>query len=497
MKIRWLVPEYERCDVLVLFAFEGEKDRLYENRWFQKHCLWLTESYAWDYFKGKNKQVFHAFAPRDAFVEKCVLAGLGKREVFSMDRWYEVVAEVVQRVTQLEGKSLAIPFPVLSIIKESAHDILREFLYAVFSLSYKFNRYKTAEEPAGEISEQIVLLEEEPGGALLDVLAYMDTIMGPVKRARDLITAPSNEITPERFALEAVSVAEAHGLKSIVISQKEAEEKGMGAFVAVARGSQKEGKIVILEYCPRGCENEKPIAFVGKGITFDTGGISIKPAQNMELMKHDMAGAAAVLGTMEAVGILKPPRRVVGIMPLAENMPDGRAYRPGDVLKTYSGKTVEVISTDAEGRLILCDALAYAVKTYSPAFIADIATLTGACIIALGDRVAGIMGNRQDVVERVRQLGEKVGEKFWPLPLWDFYGEDIKSDIADMKNVGNRKAGTIIGAVFLKQFIPDEIPWVHIDIAGPAWAEKPWFHMPKGATGFGIRTFMEIVKAWD
>ncbi|SFN05910.1 leucyl aminopeptidase [Thermodesulforhabdus norvegica] len=497
MKIRWLVPEYERCDVLVLFSFEDEKEGLAENRWFRQYCSWMTESSAWEHFAGKKKQVFHSFAPRDAFFEKCVLAGLGKRKDFSTDTWYEVIAEVFTRITQLEGKNVAVPFPILSALQENAYELLRELLYGFFSLSYRFTRYKTSEEQQREISEQIVLLEDEPSGALIDVLAYMDTLMGPVKRARDLITAPSNDVTPESFAREAARVAEAHNLGLTVISQREAEEKGMGAFAAVARGSHNEGIIVILEYCPKGCENEKPLVFVGKGITFDTGGISIKPAQNMELMKHDMAGAAAVLGTMEAVGILKPPRRVVGIMPLAENMPDGKAYRPGDVLKTYSGKTVEVISTDAEGRLILCDALAYAVKTYSPAFLADIATLTGACIIALGDRVAGLMGNKDETVERVRRLGEKVGEKFWPLPLWDFYAEDIKSDVADMKNVGNRKAGTIIGGMFLKQFVPDEIRWVHIDIAGPAWAEKPWFHMPKGATGFGIRTFIEIIRNWD
>jgi leucyl aminopeptidase len=342
-----------------------------------------------------------------------------------------------------------------------------------------------------------VLLESEPDGAILDVLSYVKSLESGMVRARNLINAPSNEVTPERFVKEAQSIAETYDLKCMVIDQNEAERMGMGAFVGVAKGSNNPGYMIILEYCPRGCENEKPLVFIGKGITFDSGGISIKPASGMELMKHDMAGAATVLGAMEVVGTMKPPRRVVGIMPCAENMPDGKAYRPGDVLKTLSGQTVEVITTDAEGRLILCDAITYAVKTFSPALIVDLATLTGACIIALGDRVAGLLSPSTDVAERIRMLADRVGEKLWPLPLWDFYAEDIKSDVADFKNVGNRKAGTIIGGIFLKQFVPKEIPWAHIDIAGPAWAEKPWFQMPKGATAFGLRTLIELVKTWE
>lgn len=497
MKIRWQIPEYEPCDTLVLFSFEEEKSCLKSLEWMSTYVGWLLESPMWEHFTGKKKQILHTFAPQNTVAEKCILAGLGKRTDFSLDLWYETCADVFSRVRQLEGKNIAVPLPGLRILSEDFYRLLREFLYSGLSLSYSYTQYKTLENDSPQgITEQIVLLEEKPDGAIIDILAYLDTIIWPVKRARDLITAPSNDVTPSRFTEEARDVAETSGLTFTVITEQEAEKMGMGAFVAVSRGSQNDGQIAILEYCPKGCEEEKPIVFVGKGITFDTGGISIKPSQNLELMKHDMAGAAAVLGTMEAIGIMKPPRRVVGIMPLAENMPDGKAYRPGDVIRTYSGKTVEVISTDAEGRLILCDAISYGVKTYDPAIMVDIATLTGACIIALGDRVAGLMGNHIDAVERIRDIGEAVGEKLWPLPLWDFYLEDIKSDIADLKNVGNRKAGTIIGGMFLKQFVPNEIPWVHIDIAGPAWAEKPWFHIPKGATGFGIRTLLEIVRNW-
>jgi leucyl aminopeptidase len=216
----------------------------------------------------------------------------------------------------------------------------------------------------------------------------------------------------------------------------------------------------------------------------------------MEDMKQDMAGAASVMGLFEAIGRSSLPRRVVGILPCTENMPGGRAYKPGDVFRCYSGQTVEIISTDAEGRLVLCDALAYGARRFKPALMIDIATLTGASVVALGREVAAILGNREELVSAVLQIGGSVGEKFWPLPLWDFYLDSLKSDIADLKNVGNRYAGTITGAMFLKQFVPDEIPWAHFDIAGVAWSDKDSGFSPKGATGFGVRTMFEIARRW-
>jgi leucyl aminopeptidase len=213
-------------------------------------------------------------------------------------------------------------------------------------------------------------------------------------------------------------------------------------------------------------------------------------------MKQDMAGAAAVLGAFECLGRLNIRRRVIGILPCTENMPDGKAYRPGDVLKSLAGLTVEVISTDAEGRLILCDALAYGLR-YKPAFMIDVATLTGACIVALGHQVAGVLSNHDHLGKTIEKLGREVGEKFWPLPLWDLYFESIKSDVADFKNVGDRSAGASVGGIFLKQFVPDEVPWAHLDIAGTAWADKDQSHSPKGATGFGVRILVELARHPD
>lgn len=498
MEFSWKIEPYDGCaDTLVIFSLEDNKNEVAEHPWLSKNLPWLKETPWWADFEAKKEQTIVGYSPSGQPFRRIVLVGLGKKEELSQDTLYSAWAKAFREASEKGSSKVALPFPILSLFTDDVMWFLRELLFTGFSVCYEYTEFKTKiTEPKKQIVEQVVLLEREPDGAVLDVIAYMKYIQGGIVRARNLINAPSNEVTPDRLVKEAKAIAESCDLKCTIIDQQEAESMGMGAFVGVAKGSANPGYVIVLEYCPRGCENEKPLVFVGKGITFDTGGISIKPASGMELMKHDMAGAATVLGAMEAVGTLKPPRRVVGIMPCAENMPDGKAYRPGDILKTLSGQTVEVITTDAEGRLILCDAITYAVKNYSPALIVDLATLTGACIIALGDRVAGILGNNDEAVERIRKVGNSVGEKLWPLPLWDFYAEDIKSDVADFKNVGNRKAGTIIGGIFLKQFVPKEIPWVHLDIAGPAWAEKPWFQMPKGATAFGFRTIIELVRTW-
>jgi leucyl aminopeptidase len=278
------------------------------------------------------------------------------------------------------------------------------------------------------------------------------------------------------------------------IEMAEAEKLGMGAFLAVARGSDEPAVMVEMEYRPEGATGS-PIVLVGKGITFDSGGISIKPSENMEMMKHDMAGAAAVIGTMQVVAALKLSVPVVALLPCTENLPSGRAYKPGDVLRSMNGQTIEVISTDAEGRLILADALSYA-KSLAPQAVIDLATLTGACVVALGNGVSGLMGNDDDLIARVQGAAEKSGERVWPLPLWDSYLELLKSDVADLKNSGGRKAGAITGGLFLKQFVPDGVPWVHLDIAGSAWEEKDRPLVPKGASGVGVHLLTRLLQEW-
>jgi leucyl aminopeptidase len=299
---------------------------------------------------------------------------------------------------------------------------------------------------------------------------------------------PGNQCTPTYVGQAAADLGARHGIKVTILGRDEILEEGMGALWCVAQGSAEEPRFIVLEY--EGAAGA-PLVLVGKGVTFDTGGISIKPAQSMEDMKFDMSGAAAVLGTFEMLGRLKPKVRVVGLIPSAENMPSGTAVKPGDVVKSHFGKTIEIINTDAEGRLLLCDALSYA-RRFSPAAVVDIATLTGAIVVALGNSTTGVMGSDEALVEEIRGAGDRADERVWPLPLHDDYRELMKSDIADVKNAGGRAAGSITAGWFLREFV-DGYPWAHLDIAGTAYSEREDASRVKGPTGIGVRLFSELV----
>ena len=306
--------------------------------------------------------------------------------------------------------------------------------------------------------------------------------------ARGIQVLPGNICTPTYVGKAAEELAARHGFSVTVLDKAAVISEKMGALLAVAQGSVEEPRFIVLEY--KGSE-AAPIVLVGKGVTFDTGGISIKPAQNMEDMKYDMSGAAAVLGTFETLGRLKPAAHVIGLIPSTENMPSGNAVKPGDVVTSHLGKTIEVINTDAEGRLILCDALSWA-RRYRPACVIDIATLTGAIVVALGNTASGVMGTDDGLIEEIRAAGERSGERVWPLPLWDEYRELMKSDIADVKNAGGRPAGSISAGWFLREFV-DGFPWAHLDIAGTAYTEREDASRVKGPTGIGVRLFSEFV----
>jgi len=299
---------------------------------------------------------------------------------------------------------------------------------------------------------------------------------------------PGNICTPTYVGRAAEELAARHGFGVTLLDKAAIIREKMGALLAVAQGSVEEPRFIVLEY--KGAEGA-PIVLVGKGVTFDTGGISIKPAQNMEDMKYDMSGAAAVLGTFEVLGRLKPAAHVIGLIPSTENMPSGTAVKPGDVVTSHLGKTIEIINTDAEGRLILCDALSWA-RRYRPACVIDIATLTGAVVVALGNSTTGVMGSDDGLVEELRLAGERAGERVWPLPLWDEYRDLMKSDIADVKNAGGRPAGSISAGWFLREFV-DGFPWAHLDIAGTAYTDREDASRVKGPTGVGVRLFSEFV----
>ncbi|HLM57419.1 MAG TPA: leucyl aminopeptidase, partial [Pyrinomonadaceae bacterium] len=317
-----------------------------------------------------------------------------------------------------------------------------------------------------------------------------------VNFTRDLANEPGAYMTPTIMAERAQGIANEFGLEIDVLDRDRMEQEGMGALLSVARGSDEPPKMMVLTYTPEGkgapADGEEYLALVGKGITFDTGGISIKPGENMELMKYDMTGGATVLGVMRAVAQLKPPIPILGVVPATENMPSGKATKPGDVVRAMSGKTIEIINTDAEGRLILADAVSYAKKLGATKVI-DMATLTGAVSIALGDVNTGLLGTDQELIDEIIESGREVGEKFWQLPLDKEYTKQIKSDIADIKNVGGRKAGTITAAAFIKEFA-DGLSWAHLDIAGTAWGDEAKPFRSKGPTGVAVRTLLNFIE---
>jgi leucyl aminopeptidase len=309
--------------------------------------------------------------------------------------------------------------------------------------------------------------------------------------ARRLAMMPGNLCTPEHLAQTAADIARRHGMGITVLGRREMEAEKMGSFLAVAQGTPQDPKLIVLEY-KGGKPASKPVILVGKGLCFDSGGISIKPAQSMEYMKFDMCGAAGVLGAFEAFGQMKPEVNVVGVIGATTNMPSGTAMNPGDVIRSHMGKSIEVINTDAEGRLVLADLLSY-VRRYDPDVVIDAATLTGACVIALGHSASGVFSNDEALIAEVLAAGKRAGEPGWPLPMWDEYKDLIKSDVADVKNSGGRPAGAVTAALFLKEFV-DGFPWVHLDIAGTAYSESDLVTIPKGPTGVPTGTFIEFVR---
>ncbi len=355
--------------------------------------------------------------------------------------------------------------------------------------------YRAKEESTAKI-EALDLISELPEPPDFDGAIKAGSAMGEATNcARALGFEPSNVMTPTELADRAQKMANREGLGFEVLGEDDMKRLGMGALLAVSRGSNEPARLIVLKYEPDGEQaaggSENLIALVGKGITFDSGGISIKPADRMEEMKYDMCGGAAVIGAMQVIARLRPNVSVIGVVPASENLPSGRAVKPGDVVRSFSGKTIEVVNTDAEGRLILADAITYAINNGATCVV-DAATLTGACVVALGETRAAVMGTDQQLIADLVAAGEQCGERLWPLPFDDDYGDIIKSDIADVKNVGNRTAGSITAGFFLKHFA-GSVPWAHLDIAGTAWTENEKPYLAKGATGFGVRLLANFV----
>ena len=417
----------------------------------------------------------------------------------------EAVAVAVRRAAGLKLAGLLLPAEALWPLANetlSPDSLLAEALLGARLGAYVYKDCKSAcgLEDIFTPSDLTLLFEREvPAAARLAALKAEALAKGMIF-ARDIINAPANIATPERMEAEAADLAARHGFKFSSHGPDWLQQQGLNAFLSVSLGSAREPRLLILEYTPPGAEQEAPVVLVGKGITFDSGGISLKPAEGMERMKRDMAGAGTVLGLFAALGGLLSiagaarPRPVLGLMPCTENMPGGRASKPGDVVRTLSGKSVEIVNTDAEGRLILCDCLTLAQKISAPAAIIDIATLTGACVVALGQKAAGLFGNDRALIDKLLALSGNNGERMWPMPIWDEDLDTLKEQSsADFNNAGPREGGASFAALFLKQFIGRGIAWAHLDIAGPAFKSKAEPAAAGGASAFGLRTLWDFV----
>ncbi len=443
-------------------------------------------------FKGKFKECFSTFTLGKMGAVSVLLVGLGKKEELTVDRLRQA-AGISCKAARKSGAGKICSLLLAIEGRKLPRDISSQAVAEGSILSlYEFSQHKTENKQDEKVEEIIFLVSPEKSlQGLAGPIECAKKICEAVAFARDLVSQPGNIATPTFLANEAKKIAGKSGLKCKILNVKEMESHGMGALLGVAKGSEEAPKFIILEH-QGGEKKGVPVVLVGKGLTFDSGGISIKPSSGMEEMKTDMSGGAAVIATMKAVSALKLKLNVVGLVPAAENMPSGKAIKPGDVLTAMSGKTIEVINTDAEGRLILADALCYAEKL-KPSVVIDIATLTGACVMALGHHTSGVMGTNQKLMDSLAVAGDLTGERVWQLPLFDDYDEQIKSDVADMKNVGGRWGGAITAAAMLKKFTSN-YQWAHIDIAGTAWTDKEKPYVPKGAVGVGVRLFLQFLR---
>jgi leucyl aminopeptidase len=432
--------------------------------------------------------------PRGTIPAKRVLVvGLGKRDGFDLEGVRRAAGKAISRARELNAKEVVTIVHGAGAAGLPVQDAAQATVEASLLALYEYDAPK--QKDTVKVIDSLTLVEFD-GGKLAEIEAGMKTaesIAAGVIIARNLVNMPPNIATPTKMAKTAESIAKQYNFKITVGGRKWAKGHSMGGFLAVAKGAGEPPKFVVLEH--NGDRDDlDTIVLVGKGITFDTGGISIKPAQGMESMRSDMGGAAAVLGAMSVVGALDLPLRVIGITPCTENMPDANAYRPADVITISNGKTVEIINTDAEGRMVLADGLVYATQ-YKPKAVIDLATLTGACVVALGSGMAAGLFTKEDTLrDKLVGAGNATFERVWPLPLWDEYKEAIKTDGADIKNTGGRMGGVSTSAVFLQEFT--DYPWVHLDIAGMALSEKPSAYIPRGGTGYGVRLLVEFLRNW-
>jgi leucyl aminopeptidase len=450
-------------------------------------------------FRGKPEETLLVYPADAGFpAERILLVGIGKREDYAMQGLRKAVGTAVREAERMRVSEIALALGHVERKSEQmgSYFAARGAVEGAVLAAWDYRDLKTSstdnDDPVVRLRSLVLLADDDEERDEMQSGADVGRAVAEGENlARELAAKPANVATPSHLADIARRIAEEGGMAVTVMDRQALEQGGFRGILSVAAGTDEEPRFIVLEYSG-GSEGTRPVALVGKGVTFDTGGISIKPAEKMEEMKYDMAGAAAVLGAMQAVARLRPRTNVVALVPCTENLLSGRAVKPGDVITMHSGKTVEVINTDAEGRMILADALSYALH-FEPQAIIDVATLTGSVVIALGHEAIGLMGNDGKLIDQVRAVGERTGERCWPLPLWDHYRKQLDSPVADIKNVGGRPAGAITAGWFLKEFVGDT-PWVHLDIAGTAYRDEPVAYLRKGPTGVPTRLLIEWIR---
>ena len=445
--------------------------------------------------KAGEMTLIHTFGRIAA--SRVLVAGLGKRESFSANMVRNVMGDACRFLRSRNVASACTIAHGAGIGGLQTQSVARAMAEGALLGLYRFNHYRSPNGDDTELNDLSVVEQDAAKVAELEKGLRLGTITAEAScLARDMANEPANVMTPTQMSEVARRVADAEGLEIEILDREDMEEKGMGSLLGVARGSRQPPKLIVLKYRGNPDNPGDNLGIIGKGVTFDTGGISIKPAAGMERMKGDMSGGASVIGAMQAIGRIRPRVNVTGVVPAVENMPGGEAQRPGDIVQTMNGKTVEVINTDSEGRLILCDAMAYA-RELGVNRMVDIATLTGAIIVSLGKICTGVMGNDQEFIDQLIDASEDTGERFWQLPMFDEYRDTLESNFADMMNVGaDRGAGSITAAKFLSEFA-EGIPWAHLDIAGTAGSTAEKGYLVKGATGVPVRTLVNLALAGE
>ena len=486
----------QEVDTLNLFAFENEEQIVFRD--FPAEIITdFKEAIKKENFNGKKGDSLVISGRGPVSFYKLILTGLGKKQEFDLVTLYDQIAKSIRLSLSNKAVKVALSVPAFFLDKYGSAVAVQATVEAVKLAGYKFLKYKGDEEKAKhrDVEEVILLLPAAKIAAAEEGIEAGLLFADAALYTRDLVNEPAQVTTPEFLAEEARKIAKNSqgAVKTTVLEEEEIKNRKMEAFMGVARGSHQPPRFILMHYKP--LRPRKKIALLGKGITFDTGGLSLKGPEHMETMKLDMAGAAAVLGVFSVIAKIKPQAEIVGIIAACENMPGGRALKPGDILKAYNGKTIEVLNTDAEGRLTLADAMSYAALREKPDEMIDLATLTGACVVALGEDIAGLFGNNDRLLLNLEKSAAATADRVWRLPLEKSYQHLIKSHIADVKNIsGGRYGGAITAALFLNEFT-GEIPWVHLDIAGPAFAEKDTPLAPAGGTGYGVRLLLNYLKS--